>query len=493
MNTSYFGSALNAAFEAPDPRDAVDRIKNVVARELEETDARATIKKTDFFNHSFAPDLVLSWPGEKERFVFLKSDTRPDVLREDVDAVRKHGPIVFALDEVGEYPSRSDLPQTTSADNTLIADSRGMEALIRGRHAEPVVALASSAVLQGGRGLLTEPEAEAMAASISNGFAGAQVLDSASTGAAVHEITGHFDPRRTSRLLRFLSAVWVGSGGSAANFPGTQDVTGDLDNAALEFLLDLPPIEDREFWRRIGRALTLETISQLKPKADSENLQQLVNSNLDVLHARACRIIERQPMLGDDDTQTFKWALERDMLCLKGQHSTAYFAGKVDGLKIDAQEGQGISLGELVSRAEILGIPISELELATPTRTVSYATVNKDDISHDEELLELSRTFSSAALVQSSVATLLGSRPLVCDFLEKTGKARTTSRFPLGVMAPAALCLLTELTSREKEEARQLSEQYVPPHLIDSQTLFEVEADRPSGSAEDFPTSQPDN
>ncbi|WP_159050829.1 hypothetical protein [Streptomyces sp. IMTB 1903] len=486
MTVIDFSSALHAAFEAPDPREAVNRIKNVVAHELSQTDIRATVKKTDFFNHSFAPDLVLSWPNERDRFVFLKSDTRPDVLRDDVDAIRKHDPIVFALDPVHGDLLRADADGTTERnDDTLLADSRGMEVLIHSRHNDPVVGLASSAVLQGGRGLLTQTEAEAMASSVAAGFNGAQHLDSAATAAAVAQISGHFDKRRTSRLLRFLGAVWVGSGGTASNFPGEQDVTGDLDGAALEFLLELPPLDDFEFWRRIGRSLTLEAISRLHLEGDSENLQHLVGSNLDVLHARACRILERQRELGEPEGDEFRWAIERDMLCLRGSRSTTYFAAKVDELKVEAQSAEGISLEELLRRAEQRRTPISELELATPTRTVSYATVNRDDVSHDAELLKLSKTFSSTAYVQTAVASLFGSRPLVCDFPTRTGKGRTAAKFPLGTFAPVALSLLTSLTRSERQALDQVTRYYFEeqPEL----TLFEIEATtsaRRSGSIE---------
>lgn len=474
MTVTDFSSALHAAFEAPDPREAVSRIKNAVAHELSQTDTRATVKKTDFFNHSFAPDLVLSWPNERERFVFLKSDTRPDVLRHDVDAIRKHDPIVFALDPVNENPLSTDERGVDERnDDTLLADSRGMEVLIHSRHSDPVVGLASSAVLQGGRGLLTEREAEVMASSVAAGFNGAQHLDSGATAAAVAQISGHFDKRRTSRLLRFLGAVWVGSGGTASNFPGEQDVTGDLDGTALEFLLELPPIDDFEFWRRIGRPLTLESISRLRLEDDSENLQYLVGSNLDVLHARACRILERQRELGESESGEFRWILERGMLSLRGPRSITYFAGKVDELKVEAQDRDGISLQELLRRAEQRRLPISELELATPTRTVSYATVNRDDVSHDEELLKLSKTFSSTAYVQTAVASLFGSRPLVCDFPSRTGKGRTAAKFPLGAFAPIALSLLTALTTDELQALDHVTRYYSEAQR--EPALFEID------------------
>ncbi|TJZ50313.1 hypothetical protein FCH28_23810 [Streptomyces piniterrae] len=465
MTFSDFSSALNAAFETPDPRDAVDRIKGVVAEELAQTDSRAVVKKTDFFNHSFAPDLVLSWPGEDERLVFLKSDTRPDVLRDDVSAIRKHHPIVFALDEVDNGLLNSTDPESQlPEDDTLIADTRGMEVLIRSRLHDPVVGLASSAVLQGGRGFLTEAEAETMASSVSSGFSGAQRLDVQTTEAAVTQISGHFDTRRTSRLLRFLSAVWVGSGGTPANFPGEHDVSGDLDSAALEFLLDLPEIEDFGFWRRIGRPLTLDSIQRLHVDDERENLQHLIESNLDVLQARACRVLERQPELGETVRRDFRWGIDREMLCLRNDHSAVYFAAKVDDLRVEPHSGDGISLPELLKRVEYRRVPISELELATPTRTVSYATVNRDDVSHDEELLDLTRTLSYSAHVKSAVATLMGTRQLVCDFPARTGKGRTTSKFPLGLLAPVALSLLTELAGEERRSLDEVTRFYQPNH-----------------------------
>lgn len=474
MTVTDFSSALHAAFDVPDPREAVNRIKNVVARELSQTDARAKVTKTDFFNHSFAPDIVLSWPNERERFVFLKSDTRPAVLRDDVAAIRKHDPIVFALDPVNEDPLNTEEYQGSSHnDDTLLADSRGMEVLIESRFSEPVVGLASSAVLQGGRGLLTEREAEAMASSVAAGFNGAKQLDTSTTAAAVAQIAGHFDQRRTSRLLRFLGAVWVGSGGTAASFPGEQDIAGDLDGTALEFLMELPPIDDYEFWRRIGRPLTLESVSQLQVDDDSENLQHLLESNLDVLHARACRVLERQQELGEEEDSGFRWRLERQMLCLRGSRFSTYFTSKVDELKVEPQDAEGISLHELLRRAEQRRTPISELELATPTRTVSYATVTRDDISHDEELLRLSSTFSSTAYVQTAVATLFGSRPLVCDFPSRTGKGRTAAKFPLGTLAPVALSLLTSLTGEESQALDHVTRYY--NEVQRQPTLFEVE------------------
>ncbi|WP_160161970.1 hypothetical protein [Streptomyces sp. F-3] len=477
MTSSFFATALLEAFETPDPRDAVSRIKDVVARELEEADSRATIKKTDFFNHTFAPDLVLQWPGENERFVFLKSDTRPEIFREDVEAVRSHNPIVFALDRIAEGYSpipRSEQSTTEPEDNTLVADSQGMEVLITRRRSAPVVGLATSAVLQGGRGLLTEAEAESMTSSIVAGFSGAQVLDAEATSQAVSKIVGHFDARRTSRLLRFLSAVWVGSGGSLGNFPGQHNVTGDLDSTALSFLLDLPPIEDYEFWRRIGRSLTLDSITQLEFKGSSENLCYLIEANLDALHARACRVVDRQPELGEEVSRSFRWALYKQMLALVGPHKVAYFTSKVDDLKAEPSRGEGISLRQLRDRVDASGVPISELELATPTRTVSYATVNHEDITHDQELMELSRTFSSGALVKSAVATLLGSRQLICDFPTQTGKGRTTSKFPLGLLTRIAFTLLSDPSRTEQEEVLRVTRHY-SPSASEQPALFDLE------------------
>ncbi|MEU2732530.1 hypothetical protein ABZ650_32930 [Streptomyces griseoviridis] len=52
------------------------RVKDIVARHLRRMDPGATVTKTEFFNHTHVPDMVLEWPGRPRtprRFIYLRT------------------------------------------------------------------------------------------------------------------------------------------------------------------------------------------------------------------------------------------------------------------------------------------------------------------------------------------------------------------------------------------------------------------------------------
>jgi hypothetical protein len=54
------------SLDGDDPRGNITALKGAVREQLQATDNRVRVDLTDHFNHSFVPDLVLSWPGTKD-------------------------------------------------------------------------------------------------------------------------------------------------------------------------------------------------------------------------------------------------------------------------------------------------------------------------------------------------------------------------------------------------------------------------------------------
>ncbi|MTE19654.1 hypothetical protein F0L17_11045 [Streptomyces sp. TRM43335] len=359
--------------------------------------------------------------------------------------------------------------------NSLITDADGLEEFINCRREYPVVSLASSAILQGGRGVVRQSEANAVSNGISDGFSAAQELDASRTQSATRVIGDVFDDLRSARLTRFLHAVWVGSGGDASAFPAIGDVTGPLDDEALSFLLNLEEIIDDVFWRRIGRSISLERVSGLSIDQPSPNLQRLVANNLDVLFARFCRIVSAQPQLWDALEGSFpiQWVIDRGMLGLQGERFTAFLASKREDLNVPAEDFDGISIDELVSRSIKHRIPISELELSTDRRTLTYGSEHVEDVSGDAELMNFAEVLGASARVNSAIASIAGARNLRCDFRSLTAHGRTAARFPISEILRAALLLLFDL---REDEARKISVLLSKPSAPTSaDSLFDVD------------------
>ena len=55
--------AVRLALGSARSEDLIEGGKAAVVRELETLDPTVRIKTTDYFNHTFAPDLELAWPG----------------------------------------------------------------------------------------------------------------------------------------------------------------------------------------------------------------------------------------------------------------------------------------------------------------------------------------------------------------------------------------------------------------------------------------------
>src|SRR5258708_1837608 len=91
--------------------DIVTGVKQAVAQEVTSLSPDATIVLTNYFNHSYMPDLVLEWndAGRRaERPIFLRNDLRPEVTEVEVLSLARRAPVVLSLtafDERSAGPS----------------------------------------------------------------------------------------------------------------------------------------------------------------------------------------------------------------------------------------------------------------------------------------------------------------------------------------------------------------------------------------------------
>lgn len=463
MITSY-SNALEEAVRLPEHGDAVDRIKQAVINELRAADERVTIKKTEYFNHSFVPDLVLSWPKEDgQRIMFLRPDPNPGYIQEDIESSEDQNSIFYCLSTLGEMyrPAAHTLHESSRGRQTLVTDPVGLSELESQRRQNPVTRLTSSAVLQGARGLLDQERVVSVSNAVTHGIEAASRLNTEITGNSVSILYDAFDPTRASRLSRLLQAVWVGAGGDSASFPGGLDFTEGLDEEALSYLLSLDHIGDFTFWRRLGRNLTLEKLARLRVDDSLENFQTFVNANVDVLQAKGCRVIDTQPTLATVDTgenaRAFRWSLESGNLVLRNGYVAAYAAEKTERLQgAPSVEDNGISFGVFEERATTNQIRVSELTLAAGGRSVSYSSEGAINVARDERLIAISRALGNEAAVQKAVLQVPGRSALNCNFTSRTTSGKTTALYPILELLRLSLAMLVRLSPDEREQIRAI-------------------------------------
>ena len=95
--TDDFAAAI-ADLSEDDPERNIASIKNAVIAQLLASDDRVKVETTEYFNHTYAPDLILRWnTGRPDRRVYLRTNTNPVYLLEDVDVVSANHPILIPL------------------------------------------------------------------------------------------------------------------------------------------------------------------------------------------------------------------------------------------------------------------------------------------------------------------------------------------------------------------------------------------------------------
>ncbi|WP_225625570.1 hypothetical protein [Streptomyces werraensis] len=443
-----------------DPARNVESIKNAVISKLRESDTAVQIESTDYFNHTYAPDLVLRWGKEKEeRQVYLRTSGNPAYLREDVAVVSERKPILMPLAPLRDREQSVELSNESASAGTLVADPASLYGISAERRERPVLGLLSRAVLQGGRGLVDQARARSTSDAVGLGFIAAQNAEPESTRDAVVAAESILDPAHAGQLTRLLHAVWLGSGAPATSFPGATGVTAELDAAGLQILLDIAITDDDNFWRRIGSGISLERLCEVEVGATSENLQRLVRVNLDNFKAKSCRISD-VPVIFDYGSEP-RWFTHSGVLGYTTDRYRALFStGPISSMDfMDHIENGSVELAELLERATEASLNISELVIESPTGgQIDYRAPRDSDIYNDDTLQDLSRALGRQSSVLSAVVPIGGgSRYLTCDLTKRAASGRTVAKFYLSELLQNAVPILRSLRPSERGYLSELA------------------------------------
>ncbi|MDX3526006.1 hypothetical protein P1P75_06035 [Streptomyces sp. ID05-39B] len=443
-----------------DPSRNVSSIKNAVIARLEASDQDVQIESTDFFNHTYAPDLVLHWRGEAtSRHVYLRTSDNPEYIREDIAVVAGRNPIIMPLVPLRDSSSSSELENESANASTLVATPSSIHEFTEAGIDSPITGLLSHAVLQGGRGLLNEERARSVSSAVDAGFNAAQVSGVEETREAVVAAEELLDPARAGVLTRLLHAVWLGSGAPASAFPGATGITAELDPVSLKLLLDITVSEDPEFWRRIGSGITLEKLCELEVSRESDGLQYLIEASIDRLRAKSCRVSGIKS--NDLDSLHFRWFVSTGLLGFETRNYVTHFspasASAMDS--IERPDPIPPHLGLLIHRAKTSDINLDEITIESDDgRRIDYRAPTGTAIWRDTVLEQLANVLGTkrSSAVSAVVPLPGGARHLKCDLESLTASGRTGAKFYLSEMIQFALPLLRDLSRTESDQLYSL-------------------------------------
>lgn len=422
--------------------DSVANVKRTIVRVLAQLDQRATITDTQYFNHSFVPDFVVTWadPARSPRDIFLRLADTPTALIDDLRflSLSSGHPLFIGL--AGSEASANDdleLSQALAARGAMAADSAAVEELAVGPTGD-FSQVVPAALLRGGQGLVREQTAEVLVESASGFFDAAREHQPEALTESSAEIVRHLEPTEAGRLMRFGRVVWEATGGDPASYPAATDLAG-LDDDGLRFLLEEGPGDDAEFWRAVGRTVTVERIVALG-LTDSPNLTPLVNANADRLLARTLMVKGRQARLTDPQ---IRWVVEAASIGLRGYDFTAYFAARGSDLTAEPDEAQGARIDE--AREATRDVRVEEVTLRTAEgKKVAITAAESFDLATDEILEALG---NREGVRVASVGIDVAGKTLICNLQTRTAAGHTSAQFDMLSLLKLGLPILWPLTS----------------------------------------------
>lgn len=450
MSVEVLGEVRRLSVE--DPRGAVADIPKLVARWLGELDRQASIFPTGVLNHSYLPDIVMQWPSRLsagERPVFLRFTPDPVALARDVDDLKAQEGLFLDLAPEDEWWDESDtdwrsmLSDTTRESRSLVISDVGIDRLVGLKSDLPVVELLTSGLARDGVGWLEGEEAATLGEDFATGYLAAAEHERAAMGRAVGQMEHWLSSTGADELVSFLHALWVGSGGSAREFPSDKTPwEGSLSDQALTFLIGLDHIEDEDFWRRIGRTVDLAQIQRLNVEGRNLNVDALIRLNSDRLRCAACVVASQEPRLWEVQEHP-EWRRSAGHVSLVAPNFTAFFTARKEEADALVRDERGMSFGMLEARAEAHELEVSEVQVSHGTERIAWG--------HDEEASSIlwnhnlqatiERIGRDVPVVRAVANTVLG-RQVIVDAKSALLHGKTAAQYTVSEMARLAARIL---------------------------------------------------
>jgi hypothetical protein len=386
--------ALRDALQDPHADTSQQRVHSIVAGRLQELTNRTTVRTTGYFNHSWAPDFVLSSGDQPERGVFLRFGVRDATFADDLNYLASDGPMFLDLeaanpnrperlvvepDEPGIAARPFDLVTalTTYRERTvLVTEAPAIDGFESRIAAHRDVKTATQQVILGGHGWVDEQAAH----TIADGWEGATAAVAEGhpprLREALNAVEDYLSRVASLDLETALRARWLAAGQPAEDFPGREDWQLN-DRAPWELarlvvsLVDQETAVPPERWTEIAEAVSLSDLGhelyQIGEYREGGAVNDLARAGLPLWTAQYAYV----PPLPSDTLQRFQWSFGDYSLALNLVSRWAYFT---DLGKKWSRVPRATVLPDARQRLEALrSADVKGVGLTTPEEDVQHA------------------------------------------------------------------------------------------------------------------------
>ena len=403
--------ALREALSNPHPHESQQAVHLLVARRIEDIVQNASVKTTGYFNHAWAPDMVVRGKNHPERPIFLRFDVREASFRDDLRYLSGNEPIfvdLLAANPGGLAPgldeSREPLDVQAAVDanedEVLVTDIPAIDEFGTRVKSDRDIRIATQQVVFGGRGMVDQRVARRIVTSWQEATTAVDEVNPTELRSALDQVESYLSRTAALDLETDLRARWIAAGQSAEAFPGRED-WNLADRAPWEIarlvlsLIDSDEQVPRETWAEIADAISASALGhelyQLGAVREGRSLEELARIGLSRWTARFAYV----PPLESDTLESFDWSVGRYSLGINLVNRVAYFTdigakwSRVPRTKLLPPAEARI---ESLSGADVQGVGV-----VTPEENVTQTLRPSASMSLAERLKQLVRNETDAA------------------------------------------------------------------------------------------------
>ncbi|MFT3899609.1 MAG: hypothetical protein QM728_05090 [Gordonia sp. (in: high G+C Gram-positive bacteria)] len=409
--------AIRRAMDEPSQDAVVSGVKGIVASEINGLDSSVEITLTSNFNHTYLPDMFLSWPGSGNksapRPVYLRNTFSEGVTNYEVRELEGSEPIVLGLTSAEPQdvaPVRESVNLTRQvlvSDVDSVATLRA-ETTSSNAPQSPVLRVVQSSILRLGEGLLDGDLASGLAdaaervTSTEAQTASQGMADLERYAYSVYNDTGAY---QLSRAAQIIQAVTTGQA-LPADVEGGRLSESDV-RILLPYLLARHDIrDDSELWDRVSRLVDLSDLEDVRELEDADIVLSplLTSSALDGWTAVRATLVANSDAAAGDASET-TWRLRSGLLTAEVGPWLLIFAG-VDKRKLKGHDDSVPAIWEDISLSA-RALAVDEADLRGITRRVSISAEESGNVLRDVD--ELTQTLTDSYRVISMGVRVPGS------------------------------------------------------------------------------------
>lgn len=383
-------AAVREARTHHNPNDVIDGVKKAIADELRRLDESVKIEKTEYFNHTFVPDLIATWREDgkrRERRIFIRGSLRSVVAANDAALLADQEPVLLGIGDEPAGPTwsklRTQIPLKSKALATEIsATSQITGARDSSRESAQLSGLVRANLVRGGRGVLEDNDAR-------------RIMDVETQAPA--EALKAFNKTVKKLFVGETAARLTRTAGLLQSFfeanPAPEVFEGlrvePLSNSELQVVLPYvlrraADVHSEYVWDVLASMLTLERIESMSTAlADVDMTPVIRRAVLELMAGRSALFFNAKEIAPEQmDAEAPKWSVRNGRLAADVHRWTIWLGSDARKLR-GRDDGPDARWDEL--SAPLREFDMTEIELRGLSRHLSVANTEGDTVRQDVE------------------------------------------------------------------------------------------------------------